>query len=197
MEELWLEGWKGKSQREIKGAIMKLHLQFGHGSGEKIWKLTEEAQWSKGLNEKDKGEIKELMTGLTDSCKTCMKYKRNPAKPVVGFSWSRTFNEIIAIDVGELQERKFLVIVDLATRYCQAYWIKDKKPETIIRTLSDGWFALFGAPSKMLSDNGGEFQNEKVRKLTERWNIKMLATAAESPWSNGLCEKTVGILKET
>lgn len=197
MEELWLEGWKGKSPREIKGAIMKLHLQFGHGSGEKIWKLTEEAQWSKGLNEKDKGEIKELMTGLIDSCKTCMKYKRNPAKPVVGFSWSRTFNEIIAIDVGELQERKFLVIVDLATRYCQAYWIKDKKPETIIRTLSDGWFALFGAPSKILSDNGGEFQNEKVRKLTERWNIKMLATAAESPWSNGLCEKTVGILKET
>ena len=43
-EKLLLEGWKGKSQKEIKGVIMKLHLQFGHKSGDKIWKLTEEAQ---------------------------------------------------------------------------------------------------------------------------------------------------------
>ena len=55
----------------------------------------------------------------------------------------------------------------------------------------------FGAPSKILSDNGGEFQNEKVRKMAERWNIKLLTTAAESPWSNGLYEKTVGILKDS
>ena len=41
-EEVMLEGWKGKNQKEIKGIIMKLHLQFGHGSGDKIWKLTEE-----------------------------------------------------------------------------------------------------------------------------------------------------------
>ena len=51
-EELLLEGWKGKSQKEIKGAIMKLHLQFGHESGDKIWKLTE-AQWSDGLRNEE------------------------------------------------------------------------------------------------------------------------------------------------
>ena len=54
-EELLLEGWKGKSQKEIKGVIMKLHLQFGHESGDKIWKLTEEAQWSDGLRENERG----------------------------------------------------------------------------------------------------------------------------------------------
>ena len=59
-------------------------------------------------------------------------------------------------------------MVDMATRYCQAQWIKDKKPETIIRTLCDGWFGMFGAPSKILSDNGGEYQimgeNFKMKK---------------------------------
>ena len=44
---------------------------------------------------------------------------------------------------------------------------------------------------------GGEFQNEKVKRMTERWNIKVLTTAAHSPWSNGSCEKTVGIIKES
>ena len=33
--------------------------------------------------------------------------------------------------------------------------------------------------------------------MAERWNIKLLTTAAESPWSNGLYEKTVGILKDS
>ena len=196
-EELLLEGWKGKSQKEIKGAIMKLHLQFGHGSGDKIWKLTEEAEWSEGLRKDEKEEMRKLVVGLIDSCEVCKKYKRNPAKPVVSFPCSKIFNEIVALDIGEIEEKKFLVIVDLATRYCQAYWIRDKKPETIIKTFADGWFAIFGAPSKMLSDNGREFQNEKVRRMAERWSIKLLATAAESPWSNGLCEKTVGILKES
>ena len=196
-EELLLEGWKGKSQKEVRAAIMKLHLQFGHGSGEKIWKLTEAAQWSDGLNEDEREEVKQLVTKLIATCEVCRRYKRTPAKPVVSFSWSKNFNEVVALDVGEIEERKFLVMVDMATRYCQAHWIKDKKPETIIRTLYNGWFAIFGAPCKILSDNGGEFQNEKVRMMAEKWNIKLLATAAESPWSNGLCEKTVGVLKES
>ena len=74
------------------------------------------------------------MIGLIDSCEVCKKYKRNPAKPVVGLPWSKVFNEIVALDIGEIEGKKFLVIVDLATRYCQAYWIRDKKPETIIKT---------------------------------------------------------------
>ena len=196
-EEILLEGWKGKSQKEIKGAIMKLHLQFGHGSGEKIWNLTEAAQWSNGLTGEEREEVKKMVTELISCCEVCRRYKRNPAKPVVSFPWGKTFNEVLAMDVGEIEDRKFLVMVDMATRYCQAHWIRDKKPETIMKTLLDGWFAIFGAPVKIFSDNGGEFQNEKVRKMAEKWNVKMLATAAESPWSSGLCEKTVGILKES
>ena len=160
-EELLLEGWKGKSQKEVRGAIMKLHLQFGHGSGEKIWKLTEAAQWSDGLNEDEKEGVRKLVTELIASCEVCRRYKRNPAKPVVSFSWSKTFNEVVALDVGEIEERKFLVMVDMATRYCQAHWIRDKKPETIIKTLYDGWFAIFGAPVKLLSDNGENFKMKK------------------------------------
>ena len=71
---------------------MKLHLQFGHGSGEKIWKLTEAAQWSDGLNEDEREEVKQLVTKLIATCEVCRRYKRTPAKPVVSFSWSKTFN---------------------------------------------------------------------------------------------------------
>ena len=85
-EELLLEGWKGKNDREVKGAIMKLHLQFGHGSGEKIWKLTAAAKWSEGMNENERQEIRKLVTDLIASCEVCRRYKRNPARPVASFS---------------------------------------------------------------------------------------------------------------
>ena len=44
----------------------------------------------------------------------------------------------------------------------------------------DRWFSIFGVPGKILSDNGGEFQNEEMRSMTEKWNIKILTTSAES-----------------
>ena len=86
IEELYLEGWKGKNELEMKRVMYKLHLQFGHGSGDKIWKLTVDAKWSDGLKEEDKLEVKKLLMEVTNSCEVCRKYKRNPAKPVVGFS---------------------------------------------------------------------------------------------------------------
>ena len=103
-EEFLLEGWKGKSQKEIKGAIMKLHLQFGHGSGDKIWKLTKEAQWSDGLKHEEKGSEEILKIQL--SIVKRKKYKRKPAKPVVSFLWSKKFNETLATDIGEPEEKE-------------------------------------------------------------------------------------------
>src|SRR5215469_4813648 len=50
---------------------------------------------------------------------------------------------------------------------------------------------------QILSDNGLEFQNEDMKKLCERFGIRQLATTAESPWSNGQCERTVGLLKDS
>ena len=89
-----------------------------------------------------------------------MKYKRNPAKLVVGFSWTKVFNETIAMDLGEIEQKKFLVIVDTAIRYSQAYWIKDKNPEVIIRAICS--FAVFGAPLKILSYYGENFRMKKL-----------------------------------
>ena len=42
---------------------------------------------------------------------------------------------------------------------------------------------------KILTDNGGEFNNKELRDMNENLNTEVLATAAESPWSNGICER--------
>ena len=57
--------------------------------------------------------------------------------------------------------------------------------ENIIRM----WVNTLGVREKMLIDIGGVFNNEELRNRSENLNTKVLATAAESPWSNSICER--------
>ncbi|CAL4134799.1 unnamed protein product [Meganyctiphanes norvegica] len=70
----------------------------------------------------------------------------------------------------------------------------NKYPSTIIAAFFRIWITIFGAPRKILSDNGGEFNNVEMRALGESFNFTVLTTAAESPWSNGIVERLNGIL---
>ena len=98
------------------------------------------------------------------------------------------FNECLAIDL-KIWDKVYFLVIDIATRFCQAIVINNKNAPTIIRGLFKGWISLFGGPDKLLSDCGREFNNCEMRALGEAFNIKIMTTAAESPWSNGICER--------
>ncbi len=50
--------------------------------------------------------------------------------------------------------------------------------------------------AKFMSDNGREFNNENLHDMAANFNIRVLTTAAESPFSNGTCECLNYILAE-
>jgi hypothetical protein len=56
------------------------------------------------------------------------------------------------------------------------------------------WIRHFGVPGKLLTDNGGEFSNDDMRDMSENLNAEVTTTAAESPWSNGICERHNAII---
>lgn len=41
---------------------------------------------------------------------------------------------------------------------------------------------------KIFSDDRGEFGSEELTDFCENFNMKISTSAAESPWSNGICE---------
>ena len=178
-----------------KNKCWKLHLQFGHGSYQKLKGVIDKAYCEKKELEKERKQFLETLKEICEGCSTCGKYKRNPAKPIVGFPLAEKFNEVVAIDLGENEDGKFMVMTDWATRYSQAEWVRNKTPGEMIVTLMNKWLAIFGPPSKLIADNGKEFQNEEFLEFTDMFGIEMLTTAAESPWSNGKCERMVGLLK--
>ena len=160
----------------------KLHKQFAHPRAESLKKLVNEA----GI--RNKKLLKEI-DEVSKTCIICLKQSKPHPRPVVCLPLASRFNEIVGIDLKKYGDFYFLVMVDIATRFCQAKVITNKSPNTIIKALFISWISIFGAPRKYLSDNGGEFVNSEIRELSSIFSIRLLTTAAESPWSNGICER--------
>ena len=173
--------------RDDKKIALKLHRQFAHPTSNKLKLIIQKA----GINNKN---LEKEIDMISEKCLTCLKFQKRPARPVVCVEWATEFNEMIAIDLKFWGKNYFLVMVDLATRFCSACVIYNKLPVTIVKSLFLSWIVIFGPPLKLISDNGGEFVNAEMRALGEAFSIKMMTTAAESPWSNGTCERLNGVL---
>lgn len=171
----------------VDAVALKLHRQFSHPSADRLIKLV-----------KDQGkECEDLINAVkkvSQECKICQEYRKPPARPVVGFPLANRFNQCIAMDLKQFKNVHLLHIVDHATRLSAGAIIRSKKPSVIIQEVFRNWIAIYGSPEKILSDNGGEFNNPEMRELGEKLNVTIKTTAAESPWSNGLVERHNSII---
>ena len=177
--------------KDVHSVALKLHKQFGHASSDKLIKLIRN---SGTKNTK----LESSLENVCKSCEVCLKFKRPVPRPIVALPLAEKFNDVVAMDLKSFGDNSyFLVLVDHATRYCASVVIHNKKPSTVVQSLFVMWISLFGPPSKFLFDNGGEFSNEEMRQLGETFNITMMTTAAESPWSNGMVERLNGVLAQS
>ena len=168
---------------ENKKKVLKLHRQFAHPPANRLKKLLMDS----GVKNKP---ILNIIEEVTNACDTCQKLHKAPNRPAVGFPLASEFNETVALDLKQLKHGIYILhLIDHATRYSSGCIIRNKNKETIVDGIMLYWVKWFGAPHKFLWDNGGEFVNDEVVELAEKCNINIKTTAAESPWSNGLCER--------
>ena len=90
-------------------------------------------------------------------------------------------------------------MIDSFSRLTRGIIIKDKKPSTIVKSILSCWVLGNGIgpgmPGRFLHDNGGEFCNEEMIELAEKYAINLAAgTAANSPYSNGTCERNHAVV---
>ena len=163
--------------------LKKLHAQFGHRPKQAFVDLLKHANaWMPAFSK--------MLDKIMDPCEGCVMRRRNPDKPAVAISMAKDVNDVIAMDLKKLKNGKhILYIIDMFSRFTMAKIINTKKPTEVINGLMEKWITIFGTPRKILTDNGGEFCNEEMLLLTNKFNVVHNTTGAESPWENGLCEK--------
>ena len=81
-----------------------------------------------------------------------------------------------------------LVIVDHFMRYTKANVIKDQKASTAAKTLYEGFISIFGAPERILMDQGKASTSKVVEQLCSQFGISQSTTTAYHPQGNGQVE---------
>ena len=107
---------------------------------------------------------------------------------------AETFNELVAVDLKMIGDTWVLHAIGYMSRFSSAARLNNKSTEEVIGKFSTIWIAIFGPPKRLLSDNGGEFVSHAFESMRESFNITQLTTAAEAPFSNGVCERHNGLI---
>ena len=143
--------------------------------------------------------VKTHLNKIYETCATCFIHSKVKPRPKVAPPMAHDLNETICMDLKIWPKHNTIIlyIIDVFTRFTQAFIIPDKSADAVIKPLLDSWILnLFGAPKNIIFSNGLDFMNSKMRDLCKNFNIRMFTTATYSPYQNGLCERNHQIVDE-
>ena len=171
-----------------------MHKQFGHCAPSRLKDLIKRTG-------KTNAQVLTLVDQVSRDCDVCVRYGRTKLRPVVSLPLSSRFLDATSLNLHQLTALGpsvwYVHIIDIFTRFRSACLIYDKAADTVLNTVSRKYVLVHGSPKTVISDNGGEFDNDKFRSKVENFSLKLISVIAESPCSNRFCEKHNQILTKT
>lgn len=143
-------------------------------------------------------KMKDDITKFINSCTVCgqAKYDRNPIRQQFNIVPPATKPfEIVHIDLLSIQNEKYLTIVDVFSKYAQAYHIRDGTAISTLQALLK-FCTHHGLPLTIVSDNGTEFTNQLFSEFVTLHKINHHKTLPHSPNDNGIVERFHSTLLE-
>jgi transposase InsO family protein len=137
------------------------------------------------------------VAGLVSGCLNCfLVSSQKPGKQASMVQWtpSRRF-EVVAADVLTVSPttkagmKKVLVITDCFTRFVVAVALPDETAPTLVRTLLERWFLVFGPPERFLTDRGTSFTGKLLCSVAAKLGVKKVWTSAYHPQCDGMVER--------
>ena len=128
---------------------------------------------------------------LVNTCDPCQKNARSHKQDKTEISHKNLFNlypnHTIHVDYCVYRGQDYIVLVDRVTGYIMAEQTPNQSTDAAIAVIKN-WGLLFGNPMRVISDDGGAFRNDFIRKL-KRLNIRHKHSSAYHPQSNSLAER--------
>ena len=166
----------------------ELHDKMGHLGTDRATHLARErVYWPKMESD--------IVHYITKVCR-CLK-QRHPHQrqraPLQSITSSCPM-DLISIDFVHLETSSggyqyILTIVDHFIRYLQAYATKDNSAKSAAMHLFEDLIPRFGIPSRLLHDQGTEFENGLFHNIEKLCGITRSRTTPYHPETNGQCER--------
>ena len=145
-----------------------------------------------------------IVNTYVKKCRDCAMFKRsniNTLPPLIPITATEPL-ECIEVDVvGPFKEsskgnRYILTMIDIFTRWPEAYAIKNQETETILACLED-FVSRHGMPRSILTDQGKQFESQLFKNFCHAFNIQKKRTTSYHPACNGQIERFNGTIVKT
>ena len=83
-----------------------------------------------------------------------------------------------------------LVFQDHFTKHIMAYVTPNQTVKIVAKFLYQGYISIFGAPARLLSDQGANFMSSIIDEMCMLLGMKKLQTMPYHPQTNGLVERS-------
>ena len=162
-----------RSVREgvVRRALRKLHIRWFHASAGRMKTLLTAAGVPK--------EILVLVHQIVDTCDICRAWAKPGPKTVTSSSVTARFNQEVQLDLLFYEDKVVLHMLDKTTRFTVAKRLVSKGLDDIIEGIMSSWLALFGPPSKIVSDQEGALSSPEAAAFLESRGIKLHLLAKE------------------
>lgn len=102
----------------------------------------------------------------------------------------------------QFQNKQYLIVVDFYLKYFEVELLRRSPTSCVINNLKK-FFARFGIPEEVNSDNGSQCANTRnvfsrsheFKKFAKEWEFRLVSNIPEYPQSNGAVERAVQTAK--
>lgn len=160
------------------------HKSYIHPGRDQMVNLIQQQYAWKGM--------KKQIANFVQRCQTCAQVKSAGRTQQANLTQrvASTPLSMISVDLmGPYPRSKrgknyLLVVTDVFSKWTQAYPLSNPDTKKVLLTLEVEFFAKFGYPEVMISDNGPQFVSKLWHERLKEWNILPYTTAIYSPHQN-------------
>lgn len=140
--------------------------------------------------------IERNIENFIKQCHICQSTMNIPKEKVNSRWYSCEYPfQRIHLDFFYFAKFQFLILVDAFSKYPDVIPLRSNTAEKLI-TILENFFATFGLPGEIVTDNGPPFGSFKFVSFCKKYGIKVSKSPPYHPQSNGLAERYVQTVKK-
>ena len=171
--------------------LLKLHRSFGHPTVSALYNILKRSKPDE-VSEKTKAAIEELHK----KCETCQRHGAKPKRfRLTTGTEDLRFNHIVAADIMFINRKPILHVVDEATHFSAATWLRNSSLKEVWNGLLRCWSHVYAGPPDFLRiDQGSNFISREFKDKADTSGISLIEAPVGSPNSMSHGERYHGPL---